>query len=98
MIWPVENSIKRPTGAFICKWFVFSVLFSFSAETLFWLNVKPKAEKIKVTDKQAEKEAKELAEKYGMTSEDFLKELGGLEVLKYDMTMRKAIDCMKESN
>lgn len=57
-----------------------------------------KAEKIKITDKQAEKEAKELSEKYGMTSEDFLKELGGLEVLKYDMTMRKAIDCMKESN
>lgn len=57
-----------------------------------------KVEKIKVTDKQAEKEAKELAEKYGMTSEDFLNELGGLEMLKYDMTMRKAIDCMKESN
>jgi len=57
-----------------------------------------KEEKIKVTDKQAEKEAKDLADKYGMTSEDFLKELGGLEVLKYDMTMRKAIDCMKESN
>ena len=57
-----------------------------------------KEEKIKVTDKQAAKEAKELAEKYGMTSEEFLNELGGLEVLKYDMTMRKAIDCMKESN
>ena len=57
-----------------------------------------KEEKIKVTEKQAEKEAKELSEKYGMTSEDFLKELGGLEVLMYDMTMRKAIDCMKESN
>jgi len=57
-----------------------------------------KEEKIKVTDKQAEKEAEELAKKYGMTSEDFLKELGGLEVLKYDLTMRKAIDCMKESN
>ena len=56
-----------------------------------------KEEKIKVTDKQAEKEAKDLADKYGMTSEDFLKELGGLEILKYDMTMRKAIDCMKES-
>ena len=57
-----------------------------------------KEEKIKVTDKQAEKEAKDLAEKYGMTSDAFLKELGGIEVLKYDLTMRKAIDCMKESN
>ena len=56
-----------------------------------------KEEKIKVTDKQAEKEAKELAEKYNMSTEDFLKELGGLEILKYDMTMRKAIECMKES-
>jgi len=57
-----------------------------------------KEEKIKVTDKQVEKEAEELAEKYGMGKEDFLKEFGGLEMLKYDMTMRKAIDCMKESN
>ena len=56
-----------------------------------------KEEKIKVTDKQAEKEAEELAKKYNMLSEDFLKELGGLEVLKYDMTMRKAVDVMKES-
>ena len=56
-----------------------------------------KEEKIKVTDKQAEKEAEDLAKKYNMTSEDFLKELGGLEILKYDMTMRKAIDVMKES-
>jgi len=56
-----------------------------------------KEEKIKVTDKQAEKEASDLAKKYGMTSEDFLKELGGLDVLKYDMTMRKAVEVMKES-
>lgn len=56
-----------------------------------------KEEKIKVTDKQAEKEAEDLAKKYNMTSEDFLKELGGLEILKYDMTMRKAIEVMKES-
>lgn len=56
-----------------------------------------KEEKIKVTDKQAEKEAKDLAKKYNMTYEDFLKELGGLEALIYDMTMRKAIECMKES-
>lgn len=56
-----------------------------------------KEEKIKVTDKQAEKEAEETAKKYGMTSEDFLKELGGIDVLKYDMIMRKAIEVMKNA-
>ena len=56
-----------------------------------------KEEKIKVTDKQAEKEAEETAKKYGMTTEDFLKELGGIDVLKYDMIMRKAIEVMKNA-
>jgi len=56
-----------------------------------------KEEKIKVTDKQAEKEAEEMSKKYGMSKEDFLKELGGLDILKYDMTMRKAVEVMKES-
>ena len=56
-----------------------------------------KEEKIEITDEEASNEALELAKKYNMSKEDFLNELGGLEMLKYDMTMRKAIESMKES-
>ena len=55
-----------------------------------------KAEKIKVTDKQAEKEVENMAATYGMTKEDVMKEIGNIEVIKYDMMMRKAIEVMKE--
>ncbi len=57
-----------------------------------------KAENIEVTDKDAEKEAEELAKKYQMKVEDFKKEFGGIEMVKYDMKMRKAIDVLKENN
>ena len=56
-----------------------------------------KEEKISITDKQADKEAEDLSKKYNMSKEDFLKELGGIDALKYDMVMRKAIEVMKES-
>ena len=52
-------------------------------------------EKFEITDKDAEKEAEKLAENYGMTKEQLLTEFGGLEVVKYDMKMRKAIEVVK---
>jgi len=33
-----------------------------------------------------------MAKKYEMLEEDMIKAIGGLEMLKYDMTMRRAID------
>ena len=36
--------------------------------------------------------------KYQMKVEDFKKEFGGIEMVKYDMKMRKAIDVLKENN
>ena len=57
-----------------------------------------KAEHIEVTDEEAEKKAKELAKKYQMKEEDFKKEFGGIEMVKYDMKMRKAIDALKANN
>ena len=57
-----------------------------------------KAEHIEVTDEEAEKETKELAKKYQMKEEDFKKEFGGIEMVKYDMKMRKAIDALKANN
>ena len=57
-----------------------------------------KLEKINVTEKDAEKEAEKLAEKYQMKKEDFLKEFGGIELVKYDLEVRNAIDLLKELN
>lgn len=55
-----------------------------------------KKENIKVSDKEADKEASELAEKYHMTKEDLLKTFGGIEMIKYDMEMRRTIDVLKK--
>ena len=55
-------------------------------------------EKQEVTDEEADKEASTLAEKYNMTKEDFLKDFGGIELVKYDLQFRKIIDLLKEYN
>ncbi len=55
-------------------------------------------EKVEVSEEEAEKEAEELAKKYQMTKEDFLKEFGGLEMVQYDLEMRKVVDLLKEYN
>ncbi len=53
------------------------------------------AEKIVVTDEDVDKEAEELANKYQMKKEEFLKQFGGTEMIKYDLEMRRAIDVLK---
>ena len=55
-----------------------------------------KKENIKITDKDAEAEANKMAEKYQMEKDEFLKLFGGLEMVKYDMEMRKAMELLKE--
>lgn len=57
-----------------------------------------KLEKVEVTDEEAEKNAEELAEKYQMSKEDFLQQFGGIELIKYDLEVRKTIDLLKELN
>ena len=57
-----------------------------------------KEEKIEVSEKDAEKEADELAKKYQMPKDEFLKQFGGIELVKYDLEVRKAIDLLKELN
>ena len=49
------------------------------------------AEKIEVTDAEAEEEANKYAEGYGISKEEFLSHFGGLDVVKYDIKMRKAL-------
>ncbi len=55
-------------------------------------------EKIVVTDEEVDKESKALAEQYKMTEEEFLKEFGGKDMVKYDLEMRRTMDRLKELN
>ena len=55
-----------------------------------------KAEKIEIDDKQANEEAEKLAEKYQMKKDEFLKLFGGLEMVKYDLMMRAAMETLKK--
>ncbi|MBQ4030600.1 MAG: trigger factor [Bacilli bacterium] len=48
-------------------------------------------EKIEVTDEEAEKEADEMAQQYAVSKEEFLSHFGGLETVKYDLRMKKAL-------
>lgn len=55
-----------------------------------------KNEKIEIDDKKANEEADKLAEKYQMKKEEFLKLFGGLEMVKYDLKMRGAMEVLKK--
>ena len=54
-----------------------------------------KEEKIKVSEADAKEEVEEMAKKYNMTNEDVMKSLGGIEAIKYDLQVRRAVDIMK---
>lgn len=53
-------------------------------------------ENIEITDSQALEEASSLASKYQMDKDEFLKVFGGLEMVKYDLKMHKAIEILKK--
>lgn len=57
-----------------------------------------KEESLEVSDEEAEHEAEHLAGHYNMSKEDFLKEFGGLEAVKYDSLVRKALEILKEND
>ena len=52
-------------------------------------------ENIEISDDDAKARAAEMAKNYGMSEEELLKEFGGLDMVKYDMKMRKAIEIVK---
>ena len=55
-----------------------------------------KAEKIKITDKDVDKEVEELAKKYNMTKEEVKKQYGdNLDYIKYDLEVKKAFETIK---
>ena len=47
-------------------------------------------------DEDAEAEADKMSKEYGVEKEEFLKHFGGLEVVKYDLRMRKALEILGE--
>ena len=55
-----------------------------------------KEEKIEISDEEADEEASKLAERYQMQKDEFLNAFGGLDMIKYDLQMRKAIETLKE--
>ena len=57
-----------------------------------------KEEKIEVTDEEAHERLHEMMHHYNMEEDALLKELGGMDVLKYDTRMRKAIEVLKDNN
>lgn len=57
-----------------------------------------KSEGIEISDEDAEKEAVELAKRYQMEKDQFLQLFGGIEMVKYDSKMRKAIEVLKDNN
>jgi len=56
-----------------------------------------KKEEITITQEEAKEEAQKLAETYGMEEADFLTKFGGLDMVKYDLEMRKAIEILKSN-
>ena len=55
-------------------------------------------EKVAVSDEEVDQEVKELANKYQMSEEEFLKQFGGKEFVKYDLEIRKTVDLLKDYN
>jgi len=51
-------------------------------------------EKIEISDEDANNEALDMAANYDVSKEEFLTHFGGLEVVKYDMRMRKALEIL----
>ena len=48
-------------------------------------------EKVEVSDEDANKEAEQMAAQYAIDKQEFLSHFGGLETVKYDMRMKKAL-------
>ena len=52
-------------------------------------------EKIEIKDEEAEHELEHLATHYQMTKEELLKAFGGIDMIKYDLQMRKALELIQ---
>ncbi len=57
-----------------------------------------KEENIKITKKELDLEVDKIAKDYQMTKEQILEAFGNMDVVEYDLKMRKAIEFLKENN
>ena len=55
-------------------------------------------ENVEFTKEEVDAKAKEMAENYGISVDELIKAYGSLDVVKYDMTMHKALEIIKENN
>ena len=55
-------------------------------------------EKVEVKDDEVDKEVDEMAKKYKMKKDEFVKAFGGKDMVKYDLEIRKIIELLKEYN
>lgn len=57
-----------------------------------------KKESIVISDEEADNEAETLSHTYQMTKQELINAFGGIEMIKYDLKIRKTIDFLKENN
>ena len=54
-------------------------------------------EKIEVTEKEVEEDVERISQMYGVEKDEFIKMIGGTEMVEYDVKMRKALDFLKNN-
>lgn len=57
-----------------------------------------KIENVEVKAEDVDKEVKEMAKKYNMKEDEFVKAFGGKDMIQYDLEIRKVIELLKEYN
>ncbi len=92
LYYKITNSTKENLKSQLEKEAYSNVLYRLMLEEIMNL------EKIEVTVEDAEKEAEELARKYEMEKDEFLAQFGGIDMVQYDLEMRKTIELLKEAN
>ena len=55
------------------------------------------AEKIEATDKDVEEDIERISKMYNVEKDEFVKMIGGTDMIKYDVRMRKALEFLKEN-
>ena len=55
------------------------------------------AEKIETTDKEVEEDIERISKMYNVEKDEFVKMIGGTDMIKYDVRMRKALEFLKEN-
>ena len=54
-------------------------------------------ENIEVDDKESETHLEEIANTYNIPKEDILNQIGGMEMIKFDLKMKKALEILKNN-